>query len=103
MATGPAEPFTGEEIDFEADTRGAEHESELEFDPSQLAVKPGSDGWRVRHLMFIVIVVAVLLWVLLLVGSVLLVGGLVALVAAVIGGAVVLCGDGRAAKIRSCA
>jgi type II secretory pathway component PulF len=90
VATGPAEPFTGEETQFEADTLGAEHELELEFDPSQLTVTPRSDGWRVRHLMYIVILVAVLLWLLLLVGSLLLVGGVVVVVAAVIGGGVVL-------------
>ena len=40
MATGPAEPFTGEETYVETHTLGAEHESKLDFDPSQLTVAP---------------------------------------------------------------
>ncbi len=90
MATGPAEPFAGEETYWETDTPGAEHEPEPEFDPAELTVMPRPEGWRVRHLMFTIVVVAVLLWLFLLIGSVLLVGGLVVLVAAVIGGGVIL-------------
>jgi type II secretory pathway component PulF len=88
VATGPAEPFGGEVTYWETDTRGAVMEPE--FDPAELTISRRPEGWRVRHLMYLIVVVAVLLWLFVLIGSLLLLGGFVMLVAAVIGGGVTL-------------
>jgi protein transport protein HofC len=90
VATGPAKPFAGEETYGQTDTAGAVMEPESKFNPAELTLRRRPQGMRLRHLIYLIAVVAVLLSVFILIGSVLLVGGFVVLVAAVIGGGVTL-------------
>ena len=101
MATGPAEPFASEETHLgvrarRSPGRPATWNGTCELDPAQLAVSPGSEPWRLRHLMYLVAVVAVLLWVGILVAGSLVLIALVILVcvvllfAAVMGAGVIL-------------
>jgi len=66
VAKGPAEPFASDETQGQPEllqTRPAsERERDLEVSPAQFALSPRSEPWRVRHLMYLVAVVAVLLW-----------------------------------------
>jgi type II secretory pathway component PulF len=88
VATGPAKPFAGEETYWETDTPGAGMEPE--WNPADLSLPRRPEGWRLRHLMYTIVIVAVLLWLFVLIGSLLLVGGFVVLVGVVIGGGVTL-------------
>ena len=90
MATGPAEPFASEETYWEADTPGAELEPEPVLRPVELTELRRPERWRLRHLMYTIVVVAILLWLFLLIGALLIVGGIVVVIAAVIGGGVTL-------------
>jgi type II secretory pathway component PulF len=97
VATGPAEPFAGKEIYWETDSPGAAREPESVLDPSELTVVSRPERLRVRHLMYAIVVVAILLWLAVLIGALFVIGGFVVLIAAVIGGVVVFA-RGRATR-----
>jgi type II secretory pathway component PulF len=99
VATGPAEPTAGEAIYWETDSprAGTEPESGPVLEPVELAVVRQPERLRMRHLMYAIVVVAILLWLFVLIGALFVIGGFVMLVAAVIGGAIIFA-RGRATR-----
>ncbi|MFI5457912.1 MAG: type II secretion system F family protein [Isosphaerales bacterium] len=89
MATGPTEPFGSEETGRESRPPRSKPVSEeglgLELDPAQLAFSPRREPWRVRHLMYLVAIVAGVLWV-----GIILAGSLMIVRLLMIGGAALL-------------
>jgi len=96
VATGPTEPFeseeTGRESELPPQSKPVREEGlGLELDPAQLAFSSRREPWRVRHLMYLVAIVAGLCWVAILLGgslmivTVLILGGVVPSFAAAMG------------------
>jgi protein transport protein HofC len=71
VSTGPAKPFAGDEIDRESEVAQSQPvgavERDWKLDPAQLSFSPRQGRWSVRHLMYLVAIVAVLLWLRILV------------------------------------
>jgi len=90
VATGPTEPFESEETGRQSEPPPrskpvGEEGLGLELDPAQLAFSPRREPWRVRHLMYLVAIVAGLLWV-----GILLAGSLMIVSLLIMGGAAIL-------------
>jgi len=102
VATGPTEPFASEETYREEEAPAAsigprnEEEPAPRIDHAEYRASSRSDAWRLRHLMYLVAIAAVLLWVLVLAGgsmvfiSLLVLAGIVLLFAGVMGSGVIL-------------